>query len=110
MLVCGCNDTKPPTLRAGHYSGTQTCDCLGGQEGSEQMRRPTTALNFQLLQQPPLEGKQKKGARLAWDCISCPSSPRRLKFSSSIKQPLWELQQGMEPNPARPGPPPHLTD
>lgn len=25
--------------------------------------------------QPPLESKRKKGARLAWDCMSCPSSP-----------------------------------
>ena len=44
MLVCGCNDTKPPTLRAGHYSGTQKCDCLGGQERGEQICRPVTAI------------------------------------------------------------------
>ena len=44
MLVCGCNDTKPPTLLAGHYSGTQKCDCLGGQERSEQICRPVTAI------------------------------------------------------------------
>ena len=66
--------------------------------------------SFQLHQQPPLESKRKKVH--VWLGTACRVRPALwlFKFSSNIKQPLWELQQRMEPNRARPDPPPHLTD
>ena len=45
--------------------------------------------SFQLHQQPPLESKRKKGARLAWDCMSRPSSPMGFSSSQAISSNLF---------------------